>query len=282
MERGGDAMARHDVLSVLDDVAVRGGRVVVLTGAGISAESGIPTFRGADGFWTVGSVNYRPEELATRRHFESDPGVVWPWYLYRIGACRDAQPNAAHRALVRAEQAVGGLFRLVTQNVDGLHTRAGSDPGRTYHIHGNLEEVRCSRSCTGATQPLPSDLRRFDKGDVLTDTDRKLLTCASCGAWLRPHVLWFDEYYNEEWFRWDSTIAAASSCDLLLVVGTSGATNLPMQMATLALRSGATVIDVNLSRSPFTELAEASGGLFLQGPAGSIVPNLVENIISAN
>ena len=100
----------------------------MLTGAGVSAESGIPTFRGREGYWTVGSTEYHPQEMATLQAFEAMPEEVWRWYLYRLGACREAQPNQAHRAIVRLEERLGDRFCLITQNVDGLHLRAGSSP----------------------------------------------------------------------------------------------------------------------------------------------------------
>src|SRR5512136_588391 len=107
--------------SILAEVRREQGRVVVLTGAGISAESGIPTFRGQEGYWVVGSRNYMPTQMATHEMFEQNPDEVWRWYLYRFGVCRDAQPNAGHRAIVVLEEALGDRFTLVTQNIDGLH-----------------------------------------------------------------------------------------------------------------------------------------------------------------
>mgnify|MGYP002635373150 CR=1 FL=1 len=269
---------RKQVEEIAAKLAATAGRVTVLTGAGVSAESGIPTFRGEGGFWTVGSVNYRPEDLATRQHFSRDPGVVWPWYLYRLRVCREAQPNSGHRALVQLEHQLGDRFRLVTQNVDGLHVRAGSHPEATFHIHGNLERVRCAASCTRETQPISPQLRPFGKGEALTTADRELLTCGNCGAWLRPHVLWFDEMYDEEWFRYESSRIAAWESDLLLVIGTSGETNLPVQMGDLAQRSGSIVVDMNLFPSPFTQIAVASGGCFAQGKAGDLLPLWCETL----
>ena len=128
---------------------------MVLTGAGISAESGIPTFRGPEGYWRVGSRNYRPMELATREAFERMPEEVWRWYLYRRAVCRAAAPNPAHRALVDAERRLGDRFLLVTQNVDGLHRRAGSDPARTFEIHGNIDLWRCADDCADGARPAP-------------------------------------------------------------------------------------------------------------------------------
>src|SRR5690606_22392762 len=117
--------------------------LLFLTGAGISAESGIPTFRGPEGYWRVGSTNYRPEELATFAAYSAMPDVVWGWYLYRRGVCRAASPGPGHMALARAEEVLGDGFHLITQNVDGLHLRAGNSPERTYAIHGMIDFFRC-------------------------------------------------------------------------------------------------------------------------------------------
>src|SRR5919205_1139494 len=128
--------------TLLDEVRRARGRVIALTGAGISAESGIPTFRGKEGYWVVGPKNYMPLEM-----FERSPEEVWRWYLYRFGVCRGAQPNAGHRALVALERALGDRFHLVTQNIDGLHLRAGATPARTSCIHGDAAFVRCADGC---------------------------------------------------------------------------------------------------------------------------------------
>jgi len=250
------------------------GRLVVLTGAGISAESGVPTFRGPEGYWTVGSVNYRPEQMATHGMFSSHPEEVWQWYLYRIGICRAAGPNPGHEAVARMEQLLGDRFRLLTQNVDGIHLRAGNTAERTYQIHGNIETVRCGASCSPRTFPLPGGIATKQKDEPLTETDRRALECPSCGAWVRPHVLWFDECYDEEYFRFESSTRAASEADLLLVVGTSGATNLPMQVGQIVASRGALIIDVNPDPNPFSRMAERGGGFFLQGPAGEVLPEL--------
>ena len=251
------------------------GRLVVLTGAGISAESGVPTFRGPEGYWTVGSVNYRPEEMATFAMFSRHPEEVWQWYLYRIGICRAAEPNPGHRAVAQMEQLLGDRFLLLTQNVDGIHLRAGNSEERTYQIHGNIETVRCGAACSRDTWPLPEEVEAKQKDEPLTDRDRAALKCPSCGAFVRPHVLWFDECYDEEYFRFESSIRAASRADVLLVVGTSGATNLPMQVGSIVAERGALIIDVNPDANPFSRMAERGGGAFLQGPSGEILPELV-------
>ena len=259
--------------ALLDDVRRAGGRVVALTGAGVSAESGIPTFRGAEGYWVVGSRNYMPQEMATHEMFERAPDEVWRWYLYRFGVCKDAHPNAGHAALVRLERALGERFTLVTQNIDGLHRRAGSE--RVYCIHGDAAYVRCARDCGQARMDLPV-LPRRGKDDPFTPAERAALTCPRCGGWLRPHVLWFDEYYDEENYRMDSALRAAERADLLLVVGTSGATNLPMQIGRIAFLRGATLVDVNPEENPFAELAaRAERGFFARGAACERLPGIV-------
>jgi NAD-dependent deacetylase len=252
------------------------GTLVVLTGAGISAESGIPTFRGEEGYWTVGSREYQPEEMATFSMFSHRPEAVWAWYLYRRGVCRAARPNAGHQAVVRLESALSDRFLLITQNVDGLHLRAGSSPERTYQIHGNIDFARCAAECGAPIRPLPDTLGSKGKGESLTEEERAALRC-SCGGWLRPHVLWFDECYDEEHFRFHSSLRAAATATLLLVVGTSGATNLPMQVGQAALAAGATIVDLNPEPNPFSRLAErAERGFFLQGSAGSFLPRIAE------
>jgi NAD-dependent deacetylase len=216
-----------------------------------------------------------PEEMATARLFAQRPEEVWRWYLHRFGICRTVRPNEAHRALVRLEAALGDRFALVTQNIDGLHRSAGSSPTRTFCIHGDAAYVRCSADCGEGRLPLP-EFGRFDAQTELSENDRRRLKCARCGAWLRPHVLWFDEYYDEENYRAESALRAAARAELLLVIGTSGATNLPMQIGELCLRTGAAIVDVNPEPNPFTELTKRTPrGHFLCGPASSAVPELV-------
>src|SRR5512132_2443101 len=140
---------------ILADIRRERGRVVALTGAGISAESGIPTFRGSEGYWVVGSRNYMPQEMATHEMFVRAPDEVWRWYLYRFGICKDAAPNAGHHALVELDRALGDRFHLVTQNIDGLHLRAGATPERTSCIHGDAAFVRCVDACTPGKLPMP-------------------------------------------------------------------------------------------------------------------------------
>jgi NAD-dependent deacetylase len=256
------------------EAAARGGRVVVLTGAGISAESGIPTFRGQEGYWTVGAREYHPEELATHAAFARLPDEVWAWYLYRLAVCRAAAPNAAHVALAAAEAAQGDRFALVTQNVDGLHFRAGSTRGRTFPIHGEIDRARCSKACTRETWTLPADTPALGRGAPVPETFRDRLVCPRCGARSRPHVLWFDESYDEEWFYCDTVLRLAQAADLLLVVGTSASTTLPWHVVRLAQAAGATIIDVNPADNPFGAIAAATAGGAVRQPAAMAVPVL--------
>jgi NAD-dependent deacetylase len=266
---------------ILDGVRGSRGRVVALTGAGISAESGIPTFRGKEGYWVVGSRNYMPQEMATHAMFTIEPEQVWRWYLHRFGVVRQATPNAGHEALVRLERGLGERFTLVTQNIDGLHRRAGASDEQTYCIHGDAAWVRCSYACGAGRLPLP-DLIVRDPRTPLSADERARLTCPRCGGWLRPHVLWFDECYDEENYRFDSTLRAAEAADLLLVVGTSGATNLPMRVGQLCFSGGSALVDVNPEENPFSELAERSPrGFFARGSATGLLPDIVATLLQA-
>jgi NAD-dependent deacetylase len=270
------------VVLLLDRVARSDGKVVFLTGAGISAESGIPTFRGAEGYWRVGSVNYHPQELATNESFQRMPDEIWAWYLYRRGVCRAAAPNAAHAALVTLESALGDRFALVTQNVDGLHRRAGNTLARTYEIHGDIDFMRCAAACrprrVDALVPLPPEIPvEWPKGRSLDEAERRLLRCARCGERTRPHVLWFDELYDEELFRARSALAVAGEADVLVVVGTSGQTTLPAMIVENGARLGTPVLVVNLDESPFAAAATPGGDL--RGTATEWVPAIVGRLV---
>lgn len=265
------------IQDVLKDLISSRGKLVVLTGAGISADSGIPTFRGKEGIWTIGSREYQPQELATAAMFAREPEQVWAFYLYRVVTCRDAQPNPGHRELVKWEQRFGDHFHLITQNVDGLHLLAGNCLTRTYQIHGNIRFLRCWDDCGQEKWSLDiGALSARQKHQTLTADERRLLRCPKCGGWARPHVLWFDEYYDEAQFYFESSLRAASSADLLIVIGTSGATNLPMQVAHLAANSGGVVIEVNQEASAFSKLADQTGGGLIEGGASQVLPAITK------
>ena len=268
------------MLETLAEAKGDSGTIVVLTGAGISAESGIPTFRGKEGYWTVGSREYHPMDLATRSAFGQVPRTIWNWYLYRRGVCRAAEPNAGHISLVQLEQALGERFVLVTQNIDGLHLRCGNTLARTHQIHGNIDYSRCAASCTTDIDPLPEDLQLRSRDDELSDDDYARLRCPRCDGLARPHVLWFDECYDEPRFRASTALRAAARADLLVVVGTSGSTNLPMQIGMLSARRGIPIIDINPDDGPFGELAGAVDGFELRGTASAHLPPIVDALSS--
>ena len=269
------------VQELCERAARRPGLVVALTGAGVSAASGIPTFRGQEGYWTVGSEHYTPQEMATFEMFQRHPEAVWGWYLYRRGVCLAAMPNAAHRALVELEQALGERFVLLTQNVDGLHLRAGNSDQRTLQVHGNIHWMRCARECGQGPLRLPASVTARPAGEPLRDAERPPFCCAHCGGWMRPHVLWFDETYDEERYRFQSALRAAAQAAMLLVIGTSGATTLPMAAAELAARSGAVILNVDPGANPFAPLARATGGMHIAGEAVTHVPAVVRTCITA-
>lgn len=250
-------------------------RLVFLTGAGISAESGIPTFRGEEGYWTIGSKVYQPQEMATWSNFSQMPLEVWRWYLYRRAICHKAQPNPAHLALAELEASFGDGFRLVTQNVDGLHLRAGNSFARTYQIHGNIDYMRPYQGDSSSLVPVPVTTEE-DMLKQLSDADLHEQLQQNNSPY-RPHVLWFDECYDEDLYRFQSSLEVISSADLLVIVGTSGATNLPNQMVSMAARGGIPFIDINPEDNVFGQAAQRMPhGLSLQGSAGDVLPILAK------
>ncbi|MEJ2662111.1 MAG: Sir2 family NAD-dependent protein deacetylase, partial [Desulfobacteraceae bacterium] len=182
---------------------------------------------------------------------------VWQFYLWRLGVCRQAQPNLGHKALVILEKQLQERFILITQNVDNLHLRAGQSLERTYQIHGNLEYVRCSAACCRSVTKIPADIAPKGKNEDISDAEWRRLRCPRCKALLRPHVLWFDEGYDEPFFRLHSSLAAACNTTLLIVVGTSGATNLPNQIVAQVYQRGGDIIDINPNDNPFGRLAQS-------------------------
>ncbi len=223
-------------------------RIVVLTGAGISKESGLPTFRGAEGLWR----QRRPEQLATPEAFARDPLTVWEWYNWRRSVVAEAQPNPGHYALVELEKRAPS-FTLITQNVDGLHDRAGSQ--RLLKLHGDIWVVRCTacgRESINRDVPLP-----------------ELPPRCSCGALLRPGVVWFGESLPGE--ALEQSVAAAERAQLFLVVGTSGVVQPAATLPLLARRAGARVVEINPEETPLTPAADAS----FQAAAGELLPRLV-------
>lgn len=230
----------------------RARRVVVLTGAGISKESGIPTFRDAqDGLWR----QYNPLQLASPEGFRANPALVWQWYDHRRQLVEQARPNPAHHALVRLEQLVPHLV-IVTQNVDGLHVKAGSTD--VIELHGNLRRYRCI-----------GEGHRFAFED-LPDRHHVPPRCPQCDALIRPDVVWFGELLPPS--ALERAMEESRSCDVMLVVGTSGVVQPAASLPYYAAEQGATLIEINPEPSGITPLAH----VFLQGKAGEILPRLVE------
>lgn len=238
-------MLPNEMIAMLRDAE----RMVVLTGAGISAESGVPTFREAQtGLWS----RYDPRELATPQAFERNPRLVWEWYEWRRSLIQKARPNLAHYALVDLEQATP-TFKLVTQNIDGFHWLAGSRD--MVELHGNIGRTKC-----------------FDDGHVVDswpETDQVPPRCPSCGGYLRPDVVWFGEGIPEHALR--SAFEAAASCDVLLTVGTSAAVQPAARLPLAAKRMGARVIEINPEPTALSVLADWS----IRGQAGAVLPELV-------
>lgn len=245
-------------------------RIVVLTGAGVSVESGVPTFRGPGGLWR----SRRPEELATPEAFRRDPRTVWEWYAWRrdvVAACR---PNPAHLSL--AALALGHpACTIVTQNVDGLHHRAVAeiagedpDPARAYpiEVHGAIHRDRCSRC--GRRTPA---LERVDTSAVDT-----LPHCGACGGMLRPDVVWFGEPLDPDVLV--LALAAARAADVCLVVGTSSVVYPAAALPEIALGRGVPVIEINTEETPLSEHAT----LCLRGPAGQIVPDVAASALRSH
>jgi len=222
--------------------------VTVLTGAGISADSGVPTFRGTDGLWR----NFRAEDLATPEAFAREPRLVWEWYNWRRELLATKTPNPAHWALADFEQRVE-TFWLITQNVDGLHRAAGSR--KLTEIHGNIWKVRCT-ACSAIEEnravPIPI-----------------LPSCGRCAAAVRPHIVWFGEALAEEDLR--RSYEALERCEILLIVGTSGIVYPAASFAPVAKAAGAYVIEINVEATPHGGLVDTA----LRGRAKDVVPALL-------
>jgi NAD-dependent deacetylase len=227
-------------------------RVAVLTGAGISAESGLATFRGSGGLWE----GHRVEDVATPRAFERDPVLVWRFYHLRRANLATVKPNPGHEALVVLEQRLSGNFTLVTQNVDGLHQAAGSK--NVLEIHGAIRRVRCCR-CT----------RVSDRGvEALPELPR----CEKCDGMLRPDVVWFEEALPQD--IWRSAVDAVHACDCFLFIGTSAVVYPAAWLIEAAKNGGANVIEANIERSAASDKAD----VVLLGPSGTTLPNLIRKL----
>jgi NAD-dependent deacetylase len=230
--------------------------LAVLSGAGMSKESGIPTFREAQtGLW----ARYDPQTLATSAAFQRDPQLVWAWYEYRRGLVARSGPNPGHRALAELERIILRVV-VLTQNIDNYHQAAGSSD--VVELHGNIRRSKCFADCHG--EPTLVDLLS------LPDREASPPRCPYCGDHIRPDVVWFGESLPQEALK--RAWRASAECDAMLVVGTSGVVYPAAALPQVAKEAGNPVIEVNPQPSGITALAD----IFLQGPAGTVLPRLVE------
>ena len=234
--------------------------MVILTGAGISAESGIKTFREAGGLWE----NHPIEAVATPQGFANNPRLVWQFYHARREQLKTVSPNPAHHALAQLQQTLGpdDVF-LVTQNVDDLHQRGGSAPQAVLHMHGELRKVRCRRCGTVTETDAP----------MLPDPEGPLPTCfdTACGGALRPHIVWFGEVP----FGMDDIAAKLATCSMFVAIGTSGVVYPAAGFLAAAKHQGATTLGFNLEPPENAELFD----YFVQGPAGQTLPDWVDTVL---
>jgi NAD-dependent deacetylase len=227
-------------------------RVAVLTGAGVSQESGLRTFRDAQtGLW----ARHKPEDLASPEAFARDPKLVWDWYAWRREAIKSARPNPGHYALAEMAQHISE-FTLITQNVDGLHRMAGNSP--VIELHGNIQRVRCSQCGVFA--------------ETWDDDSESIPCCAVCGAMLRPDVVWFGESLPRS--ALEAAVNASRTCQIFFSIGTSGVVQPAATLAHAARNRGAVVVEINAGPTPLTPKAD----YFLQGKSGEILPELVKAI----
>jgi NAD-dependent deacetylase len=227
-------------------------RVAALTGAGVSQESGLRTFRDSQtGLW----AQYKPEDLASPQAFARDPKLVWDWYAWRREAVKGARPNPGHYALAEMERKISG-FTLITQNVDGLHRFAGSR--NLLELHGNIQRVRCA-DCGAFAETWDDD---FESVPV----------CAVCGGLLRPDVVWFGEALPRA--ELESALRAVRSCQVFFSIGTSGMVQPAASLAYAARNNGSLLVEINAESTPLTPKAD----FVFHGRSGEILPQLVEAI----
>ena len=233
--------------------------LVVLSGAGISKESGIPTFRDAqDGLW----ARYDPHELATPRAFRRNPKLVWSWYEHRRDHARACQPNPGHYAIVELEALLPDVV-IVTQNTDGLHPLAGSTD--VVALHGEMHLNKCSNDCQGDPTLIDISQLEWDANDGPPE-------CPHCGGWVRPAVVWFEE--NLPNAALERAFDLCEAADVVLVVGTSGVVQPAASLPFLAQNHGAAIIEINPARTPISPIAD----VIVAGPSGIILPQIVAAI----
>lgn len=227
--------------------------IVAFTGAGISAESGIPTFRGNDGLWK----RFRAEDLATPDAFSRNPRLVWEWYVWRMELISRAKPNEAHMVLADMEKK-GIIKSVITQNVDGLHQRAGSS--KVIELHGSIWRVRCFN---------PHCVYKQELKQLPNDIPPK---CPICGNYLRPDVVWFGESLPND--AWSKATEEARRSDLILVIGTSGVVMPAAMIPMIAKENNAVVVEINIKPSALTNIAD----VFIQGGASAVMAAIKEKL----
>jgi len=238
-------------------------RILVLTGAGVSAESGIPTFRGKDGYWR----NLNPAKLATPEAFAKDPGLVWEWYRERRRRIRNAQPNPAHKAIAKLAQ-YAQEFLLVTQNVDDLHARAGSSKEKMVQIHGDIFVTRCSHG----------DFSRHDyeHEHEHESEDIDLPRCPRCEGLMRPGVVWFGEQLPWDELRRVENYLEDGPCDFVIVAGTTATFGYIIDWALRAMASDGELVDVNPEETPLSQFATQR----VRESAAVALPRIVDQLIN--
>ena len=256
-------------------------RVLVLTGAGVSAESGIPTFRGKDGYWR----NLDPTKLATPEAFARDPQLVWEWYRERRQRIRNARPNAAHEAIARLAQCTDD-FLLVTQNVDDLHARGGIPAQKMVQIHGDIFVTRCSRCdwraelCDAETNNIGDQIGLAGARPSTADNEEQnaedgLPTCPKCTALMRPGVVWFGEQLPWNEVKRVETFLDSGACDVVIVAGTTATFGYIIEWALRGSRGGRHLIEVNLEETPLSRFATR----LVHEPAAIALPRIVDGLI---
>lgn len=239
-------------------------RVLVLTGAGVSAESGIPTFRGKDGYWR----NLDPTKLATPEAFAKDPGLVWEWYRERRQRIRNAQPNPAHKAITKLAQHAQE-FLLVTQNVDDLHARAGASEEKMVQIHGDIFVTRCSR-CDFRLHDYEHDHEHEHESEDI-DVPR----CPRCEGLMRPGVVWFGEQLPWDELRRVENYLEDGACDFVIVAGTTATFGYIVDWALQASRDGGELIEVNPDETPLSQFTTQR----VREPAALALPRIVDELV---
>ncbi|HOP06540.1 MAG TPA: NAD-dependent deacylase [candidate division Zixibacteria bacterium] len=238
------------MINEIVDIMMRSRGVAVLTGAGISAESGVPTFRGKEGLWG----KFSPDELATMNAFMANPKIVWEWYNWRRNLIGEVKPNPGHYALAEFEKLLD-RFTLITQNVDGLHRLAGSK--NILELHGNIMRNKCLKC------------GRHAPDDIDIDPDN-IPVCSYCGGQLRPDVVWFGEMLDPDVIA--GAFEAAETCDLFLSVGTSAVVHPAASLPVAAVQRGATLVEINPDRTPLTDYAD----FYVPSASGVFLPKLLE------